>query len=667
MLALVSASAQAQHGWPIEPMNSEHPVGNSFGEFQDYGGGVYQHQGIDILETPKFQSDGTEDLSAPWVRATVGGTVSQLSDNAATAYNGTTLNGTDGVTYRYWHLEHGSYHVDYVNHHNNGTAVAASDRIAKLVRWSCDFHHLHYDLASGGNYLDPLADITPNPDPDRPEFLAIGFAQNNTNPWVQLNPIAPGACTVVSGQTDIIAQLRDRDDAGSTLTGTDTLWLHNVRWRACPDTSPSCPWQDTHEFNDMPTSWGVNGNAASSAQFSNRTPWESSSDYCATTWLYGIVTNYVGGTPNVAGSLDTTALTDGSYSVSVEATDFAGNVRVYNTRACVRNGPGCITEMAVRDATDDTGAIPYPGGNWWVSPDITANPGTPDEDHNINVGAPNPIEVRVWNYGSCDLPVGTSYNVCLGWGLPSSTVPYPLPAGQVIGCQTETVPAAGWSVGTSRIANFTWTPTAGSIPLGHHCLVAWVDMPQDAVLNTPAVNWDDNRAQQNITFQAAPSPREPAYTSFWIHPQRMFEERSLELIFEYSGQRPTLQEARLHIAPGLMIKRVLGGHIIGGYEGEKPIDPCRQDPSEPCRNACTTWEEALERGCTRIIGGIDPNGRLRLEGIRVRKPVRLTLEVWPEEKVRKGQFADAEVVEYGRLLDHKEITPVGGMTLRFEH
>jgi hypothetical protein len=627
-------SAQAAHGWPIEPMNSEHPIGNSFGEFQDFGG-LYQHTGIDILETPKFRADGTEDPSAPWVRVTISGTVSYLKDKTGTTDNGTTIQGTDGITYRYWHMAHGSYHANYVTHYNNGTAVAAGDRISKLYHWSCDYHHLHYDLISGTNYLDPLADITPNPDPDPPEIQAIGFAQDNSNPWVLFNSVGPGGCTVVSGAADIVAQIRDRDDAGSTLAGADTLWVHNVRWRACPDSTPACAWQTTHAFDDMPTAWDVHGNASTSAYFSNRAPWDSDSNYCAATWLYGIVTNFSGGTPNVAGNWNTSAIPDGSYSVSVEATDFTGSVTVRNARACVQNGAGCTTELTIRDATDDTGAIPYQGSNWWVSPDITANPGTPDQDHNINVGVANPIEVRVWNYGSCNLTAGTTYTVCLGWGLPSSSVAYPLPPGQVIGCQPETVPAGGWAVGTDRVTTITWTPAAGSVPYGHHCLVAWVDMPQDGVLNTPAVNWDDNRAQQNITFQAPPAPGVAGEASFWVNPQEMIDKRSLVLTFKCREKWPAFAEVRLHIEPGMTVEHVVGGKVAEGRD------------------------DGL------VIEGIDPCGELRLEGIQVRKPVRLTLEGWLEEDVNERQFIDVDVVEYGLLYGHQELAPVGGLTLRF--
>jgi len=633
----------ATHGWPIEPTNNDHPIGNSLGEFQDFSG-VYQHSGIDILGTPKFMSDGKEDTSAPWAVITVSGTISSLIDKAADkTQNGTTIQGTDGAVYRYWHFEEASYHKDFVLHYSNNTVVAAGDKVAKLTRFPNDFHHLHYDLAKSGKYLDPLADITPNPDPDPPEVTAIGLAKSGSDPWVEFKPVGASSCPVVSGKVDVVAQVRDRDGAGSTIAGAATLWVRKVRWRACPESNPNCAWETHCEYDQMPMAWETAGNAFSAELFSNRTPWDSDSDYSKATWLYGVVSKYVpaisiGGTPPLPeGEWDTTALSDGSYSVSVEATDFASNTTVYNVRACVQNKLTCTSELTIRDATDDKGAIPYPGKNWWVSPDITANPGTADQDKNINVGAANPIEVQVWNYGSCPASANTTYTVCLGWGLPSASVAYPLPAGQQIGCKAETVPAGGWPVGTSRITKFTWTPQVGSIPQGHHCLVAWVDMAGDSVQMTPAVNLDDNRAQQNITFQGPPAPGVTSQSSFWVNPQEMISQRSLVLSFQHSKQWPVLRSVRLRIDEGLSVRDVVDGDITGG-----------------------------EVGYGWTIVGIDPSRPLRLSGIEAHRPVRLTLELIFDEQLREGQFVKAEVVEYGLLPGFEEITPVGGLTLRFE-
>lgn len=477
--------------------------------------------------------------------------------------------------------------------------------------------------------------------------------------------MAGNACTVVSGLVDILVEGGDRDEAGAALGALGHLWAYNVRWRACPDTDLDCPWQETRPFDTIPDVWADSGNADTPVQFSARVPWVSTGSYCDAGWDYAIVTNYDNDQPDVAGAWDTRPIADGSYSVSVELTDFAGNPTVMTRRACVQNAAACTAELVIRDATDDYGAIPYPGPNWWLSPDITANPGTPDEDRNIRLGVANPIEVRIWNYGSCDLPAGTTYDVCLGWGLPSGS----LPAGQQIGCQTKTVEAGGWVVGTSRTTRITWTPDPALIPEGHHCLIAWLDFqPDDPLQNTPAVNWDDNRAQQNITFAPAPTAGSPFFSMFWVHPMDLIKARSIELTLRYSHNRPTLRKIRLHVPPGLIVDEIVGGSVIGDFLGDKPIEPCELSPEELGRTICQSWEESNKIGYTRIIGGIDPSGRLLLQNLRVlRGPVGLTLEVWPEQGVRKGEFADIEVVEHGLLEGHRQITPVGGLTVRFEH
>ena len=665
---LIAAPVYAQHGWPVEPANSDHPMGNSFGEFYS----SLQHVGIDLMETPMYDASWTVDASAPWVIATVAGTPTIL-DNGGTIsemYNHSHIDPTnpaDTAEYKFWHLQKDSFAVDYVNAFNNGTAVAAGDEIAKIARWSaCNFHHLHYELDDGTNYLNPLADITPNPDTDPPHIEDIHFAVNNSDPWVAFNAGTGDSCAVVSGAVDILAEGGDRDEAGMALGGLGHLWLYNVRWRACPDTTPNCPWVNTRAFDTIPYSWYTSGNVASKTQFSTRAPWISNTSYCNAGWDYNIVTNYVAGSVNASGYWDTTAIADGSYSVSIEMEDFAGNKTIKNRRACVQNSSGCTTELTMRDATDDYGAIPYTGSPWWVSPDITANPGTPDQDHNINVGAANPVELRVWNRGSCSVPAGTTYDVCLGWGPPSGSVAYPLPASQIVGCQTETVPPGGWPVGSSRTTTITWTPDPLLVPLGHHCLIGWIDMtPDDQVLNTPSVRHDDNRAQQNITFTSVPGPGRPAFGSFWINPQKMINRRSLELRFSSSSNIPVIEEVRLHISPGLSVDRIVGGSVIGGYTGDKPQDVCELDPKELYRLLCEPGRQ--DRGYTKVIGGLDPAGRLLLEGLQVReKPVRVMVEVVTGKKVKHGNRFTVDVVEFGILENQETQTEVGGVTLVFE-
>ena len=68
------------------------------------------------------------------------------------------------------------------------------------------------------------------------------------------------------------------------------------------------------------------------------------------------------------------------------------------------------------------------------------------QDVNVQLGASNPIDVQVWNKGSCGIPGGTAYTVCLGWSEPTGAVPYPLPSANLIECRAETVPPKVLSV-----------------------------------------------------------------------------------------------------------------------------------------------------------------------------------------------------------------------------
>lgn len=638
--------------WPLEPVGVDHPVGNTFGEYQAWGD--FLHAGVDILATPQLNADGTVNAAAPWSRATHAGVPVSMG-NAPGSYNFADVQAAGGPLYLYGHLQMDSYDPDFVTAFNNGTAIAAGDEIAKIARWSCDYHHHHYEIQDGPTLRSPDPIIgAADPDSEWPRIENITFAQDNSNPWVVMNPIAAGACAPVTGLVDVVAKMKDRNAAGSTAAGASTNWFYNIRWRACSDAMPGCAWIGTHVFDNMPMTWWSTA-APARAAFSTRAPWVSSADYCADGWQYGIVTNFVGGLADAAGRWDTTAVANGAYSVSVEATDFAGNITTANRRACVQNGGGCTTEAMIRDSTDDFGGIPYSGPVWWLSPDITANPGTAFEDSNIRVGVPNPVNVAVRNSGSCTIPSAATYNVCLGWGPPSGSIAHPLPAAQLIGCTTETVGGAGWSPGAARTTTINWTPDAATVPLGHHCLIAWVDTTADPVLSTPAVNFDDNRAQQNIEFVMPPGqPGAPRSGSFWVIPQRMISRRSLVLSF-HSSRDPDI---RIYIPPGLKVGRTTGGDLAATvpretprYEGTKLV---------ACDALCATAEEAVRRGCARVIRGADGSGRVRLDGISVAEAQQIIVEVQGEGETR------LDVVEYGVLEGMNEVAPVGGLTIRFE-
>ena len=90
--------------WPIEPVDSDHPVGNTMGEFIVGEGGGYQHEGIDILGTPYDQS--TEMSPAPYVIVTVAGKVEAVQMNPDDRDNYIMIKSMDGRRrFVYAHLE----------------------------------------------------------------------------------------------------------------------------------------------------------------------------------------------------------------------------------------------------------------------------------------------------------------------------------------------------------------------------------------------------------------------------------------------------------------------------------------------------------------------------------------------------------------------------------
>src|SRR6185369_8036143 len=100
--------------------------------------------------------------------------------------------------------------------------------------------------------IGPYPGIAPDADSEPPLVDDIGFAQDNTDPWNVMNPVAAGGCTVVNGNVDIVAKIRDRNSAGSALIGAASNWVRNVRWRACPESAPGCAWVGTHVYDTMP-------------------------------------------------------------------------------------------------------------------------------------------------------------------------------------------------------------------------------------------------------------------------------------------------------------------------------------------------------------------------------------------------------------------------------
>ncbi|MGF1632147.1 MAG: hypothetical protein ACFCUT_21955 [Kiloniellaceae bacterium] len=296
-------------GWPIEPTNSEHEIGNSGGEYQGFVGiPPYFHRGLDIMEEPA--PDG------PWVLNTRAGFVLLSLPGAGSLYNGITMLHTDGSTYQYWHLDFNSIQQAVLDASNNGTLLPADTQLAQLVPWTaCSFHHLHYQVGDAAGNLDPIFTVTPRNDTTDPVLGNIYFVENTTSTRV---PTVPGTTMpLLSGDVDVLLHAHD------TQFGTETTGVMQLSyWVTDPSNGAQVKGPTTVRFSEIPA------DANAPVIYRIDPPFASNSDYCATEIYYYVLTN-VDGDGNIisdaSGFWDTTTLANGIYDVYAELEDPWGN------------------------------------------------------------------------------------------------------------------------------------------------------------------------------------------------------------------------------------------------------------------------------------------------------------------------------------------------------
>ncbi len=196
-------------GWPLSPQNQTHPLGNNWGEFQDYGGSPYMHPGIDVMGItvgrPVYAVQ--RGIVKAWL-------TTQAQYHWRLAIADTNIS-TDSVeAWLYAHIDPNQYHK------NVGDIVNAGDLIGYLVQWPVTgFDHCHFarikDIGAVWNTADwafvqnPLVLITPYNDTVKPVFenaygsYKFAICQNNTSTY--LNPP-----TTITGNVDIIAKIYDK-------------------------------------------------------------------------------------------------------------------------------------------------------------------------------------------------------------------------------------------------------------------------------------------------------------------------------------------------------------------------------------------------------------------------------------------------------------------------
>lgn len=300
--------------WPMPPQNVAHPLGNSYGEYQNYGGTNYLHPGIDILSAPQTPIYA---IKSGYVKAvlTTGG---ELYWRVAIADSSGTVP-CDGFLYA--HLDEFSITVW------EGLHVDEGQYIGEIVTWPvANFHHLHFskihnsgqpwnsDWTFVGN---PLEELGVQTDTDPPVFSPVAagvpfaFCPNNTHSY-----FAPGA--PLGGAVDIIARVSDK-------IGHPTWELtpHTLTYEIHDDTFSTGPILSVIATGFLNWENNVNVTYQDDATYNTRGDYDYR-DY------YFIVTNTDGDSvveaSDVNGAWHTEDYANGDWWVKVTASDLGGNV-----------------------------------------------------------------------------------------------------------------------------------------------------------------------------------------------------------------------------------------------------------------------------------------------------------------------------------------------------
>jgi hypothetical protein len=215
LAALLATSSALAEPWPLVPLDSVHPLGNNWGNYQDYGGTPYFHNGIDVI-TPDVQGRRVHAVRHGWVKGW--GTIqAELHYRLAICDTSSDFTGrAEGWLYA---------HIDSARWHRSlGDEVQEGDSIGYLVAWpmKATFDHCHFARVSDTGAAwqrfpnptwwfiqNPLTIIRPNTDLVAPVIenartsQRFAFCRNNrNNRYLNYDSLV--------GEVDIITKVYDR-------------------------------------------------------------------------------------------------------------------------------------------------------------------------------------------------------------------------------------------------------------------------------------------------------------------------------------------------------------------------------------------------------------------------------------------------------------------------
>jgi len=320
--------------WPLHA-SSVHPIGNSYGEYQYYGGSPYLHPGVDLLGA---DSEPLYSVADGVVKAilTTSGTWHWRIAIANQLGSGT----SEG--YLYAHVDAPTIAV------NIGDVVTKGQYLGNLVPWPvAGFTHCHFArIEDSGttwngawfNPDNPHIDFANHSDSSAPLFEpAIGndlfaFCANNSSSYK--NP------TALTGVVDIIARISDQASAPWRCA------VQEIRYTIHPAASPANPIVDdklsvAFDMGLDTYSGGPIDSFLVGLFYKQDATCPTQGDYSFREFFH-IITNSDGDTQydaaDVAEAWDTTTLSDGDYVITVTAKDAAGNQSSASMTVTTNNG-----------------------------------------------------------------------------------------------------------------------------------------------------------------------------------------------------------------------------------------------------------------------------------------------------------------------------------------
>ncbi len=360
-LAVLAPPALGGIPWPMVPFDSAHALGNSYGEYQDYGDAPYLHPGIDILAPA---GTAVYSVAAGWVKAVLT-TDAELHWRVAIG-DSPTPDSCDGWLYA--HLVQASIAV------SEGEFVDSGQYLGNIVAWPvAGFHHLHFVKIRGAGttwtddwlfVANPLDSLVNAVDANSPRLLDISsgtpfwFCRDNTASY-----FVPGL--PLDGDVDIIAKSDD-------LIGHPT-------WRVAPYTMGYEIYSDSVSLGPY-TSFTFTGDLlwtqVHHTIFKDTAPCKSVGDYNQRIF-FEILTNHDGDpliTPaDAAGHWATGSVPNDTYWIKAWSADRVGNIVYDSMQVTTANFFDIEFQLACSDGhpfADYQIVIPFAG----AADSVTATP-----------------------------------------------------------------------------------------------------------------------------------------------------------------------------------------------------------------------------------------------------------------------------------------------------